>query len=98
MSYSLNLNSLPVAASVGLLFALPLGVAAQTAPASRATVSGTAVDGGAKAEPLPFATVLLRRAEAKGSGSALAPPSTAVPLTVARVAGAVWAATPKGSA
>ncbi|MDJ0365564.1 TonB-dependent receptor [Hymenobacter sp. H14-R3] len=65
MHYSLNINSLPVAASIGLLLTLPLAGRAQTGPAatltSRATVSGTAVDGGAKAEPLAFATVLLRR-------------------------------------
>jgi ferric enterobactin receptor len=60
MNYSLKLNSLLFLATLGL----PLSVAAQTAPAGRATVTGTAVDGGAKAEPLPFATVLLRHAEA----------------------------------
>jgi len=60
MNTSLKINSLLFLATLGL----PLSLAAQTAPASRATVSGTAVDGGAKAEPLPFATVLLRHAEA----------------------------------
>jgi ferric enterobactin receptor len=60
MNYSLKLNSLLFLATLGL----PLSVAAQTAPAGRATVTGTAVDDGAKAEPLPFATVLLRHAEA----------------------------------
>ncbi|GAB3638151.1 TonB-dependent receptor [Hymenobacter arcticus] len=47
-----------------MLLALPLASHAQTAPATRATISGTAVDGGTQAEPLSFATVLLRRAEA----------------------------------
>jgi ferric enterobactin receptor len=61
MNYSLKINSLLFLATLGL----PLSLAAQTAPApTRATVTGTAVDGGAKAEPLPFATVLLRHAEA----------------------------------
>ena len=61
MNSSLTVNSLFFLATLGL----PLGLAAQTAPAAtRATVSGTAVDGGAKAEPLSFATVLLRHAEA----------------------------------
>lgn len=60
MNSSLNFNSLLFLATLGL----PLSVAAQTTPAGRATVSGTAVDGGAKAEPLSFATVLLRHAEA----------------------------------
>jgi len=60
MNSPLSFNSLLFLATLGL----PLSLAAQTAPASRATVSGTAVDGGAKAEPLPFATVLLRHAEA----------------------------------
>jgi len=60
MNFSLKVNSFLFLATLGL----PLSLAAQTAPASRATVSGTAVDGGAKAEPLPFATVLLRHAEA----------------------------------
>ena len=72
MNYSLKINSLPALASLGLLLTLPSALLAQpqqgtsqTAPAAtRATLSGTAVDGGAKAEPLPFATVLLRRAEA----------------------------------
>ena len=61
MIYSLKINLLVALAGFGLL---PLAGRAQTAPTPRATVSGTAVDGGAKAEPLPFATVLLRRAEA----------------------------------
>jgi ferric enterobactin receptor len=61
MNTSLQLNALLFLATLGL----PLGLAAQTAPATtRATISGTAVDGGAKADPLPFATVLLRHAEA----------------------------------
>jgi len=60
MSYSLKINSLLFVATWGL----PLGLAAQTAPATRATVSGTAVAAGAQAEALPFATVLLRHAEA----------------------------------
>jgi len=61
MYYALKINSLLFLATLGL----PLSLAAQTAPTpTRATVSGTAVDGGAKAEPLPFATVLLRHAEA----------------------------------
>jgi ferric enterobactin receptor len=61
MNTSLQLNALLFLATLGL----PMGLAAQTAPATtRATVSGTAIDGGAKAEPLSFATVLLRHAEA----------------------------------
>lgn len=73
MNSSLNFNSLLFLATLGL----PLSVAAQTAPAGRATVSGTAVDGGAKAEPLPFATVLLRHAEA-GDTSLVASGQTAL--------------------
>jgi ferric enterobactin receptor len=73
MNYSLKLNSLLFLATLGL----PLSVAAQTAPASRATVTGTAVDGGAKAEPLPFAPVLLRHAEA-GDTSLVASGQTAL--------------------
>ena len=73
MNSSLTFNSLLFLATLGL----PLSLAAQTAPASRATVSGTAVDGGAKAEPLPFATVLLRHAEA-GDTSLVASGQTAL--------------------
>lgn len=73
MSSSLSFNSLLFLATLGL----PLSLAAQTAPASRATVTGTAVDGGAKAEPLPFATVLLRHAEA-GDTSLVASGQTAL--------------------
>jgi outer membrane receptor protein involved in Fe transport len=73
MNTSLQLNSLLFLATLGL----PLSLAAQTAPASRATVSGTAMDGGAKAEPLPFATVLLRHAEA-GDTSLVASGQTAL--------------------
>jgi ferric enterobactin receptor len=73
MNYSLKLNSLLFLATLGL----PLSLTAQTAPASRATVTGTAVDGGAKAEPLPFATVLLRHAEA-GDTSLVASGQTAL--------------------
>jgi ferric enterobactin receptor len=65
MSFSLKINSLLPLAGFGMLLTLPQGLRAQTAPAATsATVTGTAVDGGAKAEPLPFATVLLRHAEA----------------------------------
>ena len=67
MYYSLKINSLALAASFSTWLALPSAAQAQpkdgvsqTAPA---TLTGTAVDGGAKAEPLSFATVLLRRAE-----------------------------------
>jgi len=60
MTTSLTFNSLLFLATLGL----PLGLAAQTAPATRATVAGTAVDGSPKGEPLAFATVLLRHAEA----------------------------------
>ncbi|MGI4734761.1 MAG: outer membrane beta-barrel protein [Janthinobacterium lividum] len=65
MRFLLTIKSLlPVAAS-SLLLALPLGLRAQTAPATTsATLSGTAVASSASAEPLPFATVLLRHAEA----------------------------------
>lgn len=73
MNSSLTFNSLLFLSTLGL----PLSLAAQTAPASRATVSGTAVDGGAKAEPLPFATVLLRHAEA-GDTSLVASGQTAL--------------------
>jgi ferric enterobactin receptor len=73
MNYSLKVNSLLFLATLGL----PLSLAAQTAPAGRATVTGTAVDGGAKAEPLPFATVLLRHAEA-GDTSLVASGQTAL--------------------
>lgn len=73
MNSSLSFNSLLFLATLGL----PLSLAAQTAPASRATVSGTAVDGGAKAEPLPFATVLLHHAEA-GDTSLVASGQTAL--------------------
>jgi ferric enterobactin receptor len=59
MDYSLKINSLVLAASFSTWLVLPQAAQAQTAPA---TLTGTAVDGGAKAEPLPFATVLLRRA------------------------------------
>ena len=61
MNYALKISLLLAMSGFGLL---PLAGRAQTAPTPQATVSGTAVDGGAKAEPLPFATVLLRRAEA----------------------------------
>ncbi|WP_198172461.1 outer membrane beta-barrel protein [Hymenobacter ginkgonis] len=61
MNFSLKINSLLPIAGFGLLLTLPLGLRAQTTPA---TLTGKAVDGGAKAEPLPFATVLLRHAEA----------------------------------
>ena len=61
MNHALKISLLLTVSGFGLL---PLAGRAQTAPTPRATVSGTAVDGGAKAEPLPFATVLLRRAEA----------------------------------
>ena len=72
MHYSLKINSLVLAASFSTWLALPSVAQAQskegvsqTAPAATsATLTGTAVDGGAKAEALPFATVLLRRAEA----------------------------------
>jgi outer membrane receptor protein involved in Fe transport len=73
MNPSLSFNSLLFLATLGL----PLSLAAQTTPAGRATVSGTAVDGGAKAEPLPFATVLLRHAEA-GDTSLVASGQTAL--------------------
>jgi outer membrane receptor protein involved in Fe transport len=73
MNSSLSFNSLLFLATLGL----PLSLAAQTTPAGRATVSGTAVDGGAKAEPLPFATVLLRHAEA-GDTSLVASGQTAL--------------------
>ncbi len=63
MSYSLTISPLP-ATSLGLLLTLPLGLLAQTTPTTSATVSGTAVDAGPTAAPLPFATVLLRRATA----------------------------------
>jgi ferric enterobactin receptor len=71
MDYSLKINSLVLAASFSTWLVLPQAAQAQskesvsqTAPAtSTATLTGTAVDGGAKAEPLSFATVLLRRAE-----------------------------------
>ncbi|RYY21473.1 MAG: TonB-dependent receptor [Cytophagaceae bacterium] len=71
MHYSLKINSLAFAASFSTWLALPHGAqaqskegASQTAPAATsATLTGTAVDGGAKTEALPFATVLLRRAE-----------------------------------
>src|SRR5205823_6569524 len=65
MYFSLKINALLPLASFGMLLTLPQELQAQTAPAATsATVTGTAVDGGAKAEPLPFATVLLRHAEA----------------------------------
>ncbi len=73
MNSPLTSNSLLFLATLGL----PLSLAAQTAPAGRATVSGTAIDGGAKAEPLPFATVLLRHAEA-GDTSLVASGQTAL--------------------
>ena len=60
MSYSLKINLLLLLAALSL----PLAGRAQT---GSATVSGTAVAAGPKAEPLPFATVLLRRAEAADS-------------------------------
>jgi len=61
MNTSLKINLLLFLAAL----ALPLGLAAQTAPSAiRATISGTAASGAAQAEPLPFATVLLRHAEA----------------------------------
>lgn len=64
MDYSLKINSLVLAASFSTWLALPQAAQAQTTPAaSTTTLTGTALDGGAKAEPLPFATVLLRRAE-----------------------------------
>jgi ferric enterobactin receptor len=79
MNFSVKVNSFLFLASLGL----PLALAAQTAPASsRATVSGTAVDGGAKAEPLPFATVLLRHAEAADT-SLIASSQTALDGTFA---------------
>ena len=76
MSYSLKTTDLPTLAGLVALLALPLATlaqaqpgASQTTPASapsatRATLSGRAVAAGATAEPLPFATVLLRHAEA----------------------------------
>ena len=60
MNYSLKISILLALAALSQ----PLAGRAQTAPTPRATVSGTAVAAGAQAEPLPFATVLLRRAEA----------------------------------
>ncbi|NML63751.1 TonB-dependent receptor [Hymenobacter sp. RP-2-7] len=71
MNFSLKINALLAA---GLLLAAPValraqapGSAGQTAPSplaatQGATLGGTAVEAGAKAEPLPFATILLRRA------------------------------------
>ncbi|HET9505048.1 MAG TPA: outer membrane beta-barrel protein [Hymenobacter sp.] len=65
MSFLLNPNALFAFTGLALAATLPQGALAQSAPAAtQATLSGTAVDGGAKAEALPFATVLLRRAEA----------------------------------
>ena len=65
MTNSFKINAMPLSLGFTLLLGLPAGLRAQTAPAAtQATVTGTAVDAGAKAEPLPFATVLLRRAEA----------------------------------
>jgi ferric enterobactin receptor len=65
MSFLLNPNALFTFAGLALVLTLPHGALAQTAPAApQATITGTAVDGGPKAEALPFATVLLRRAEA----------------------------------
>ena len=69
MSFFLKTSHLP-AAGLGLLLALPLAALAQTTPAAASqtaahtTLSGTALDASTKSEPLPFATVLLRRAEA----------------------------------
>jgi ferric enterobactin receptor len=74
MNSLLSLNSLLFLATLGL----PLSAAAQTAPAAtRATVSGTAVDSSPKAEPLAFATVLLRHAEV-GDTSLVASGQTAL--------------------
>jgi len=64
MDFFLKTRSLLPALSLSLVLLLPASLPAQTTPATHATLTGTAVDGGAKAEPLPFATVLLRRAEA----------------------------------
>ena len=72
MSFFLKPNTLFAFAGLALVLTLPHDAlaqskesASQTAPvAGRATISGTAVDAGAKAEALPFATVLLRHAEA----------------------------------
>lgn len=65
MSFFLKHNTLFAFAGLALVFALPHGALAQTTPAAgRATLTGTAVDGSPKAEALPFATVLLRHAEA----------------------------------
>jgi outer membrane receptor protein involved in Fe transport len=64
MSFLLNHNTLFAFTGLALAATLPQGALAQTAPsATQATLSGKAVDG-AKAEALPFATVLLRHAEA----------------------------------
>ena len=72
MNSFLKINTLTAYAGLaaGLLLAPALraqtqGAASQAAPATtRATLRGTAAAAGAKAEPLPFATVLLKRAEA----------------------------------
>ena len=65
MSFFLKPNTLFAFAGLALVFALPHGALAQAAPAAgRATLTGTAVAGGPPAEALPFATVLLRHAEA----------------------------------
>ncbi|RZK97357.1 MAG: hypothetical protein EOO62_28165, partial [Hymenobacter sp.] len=72
MSFFLKSNVLFAFTGLALVLTLPHGALAQskentsqTAPAATsATLTGTAVDGGTKAEALPFATVLLRRAEA----------------------------------
>jgi ferric enterobactin receptor len=65
MSFFLNHNALFAFTGLALAATLPQGALAQSAPtATQATLSGKAVDGGAKADALPFATVLLRRAEA----------------------------------
>jgi ferric enterobactin receptor len=64
MSFLLKHNALFAFSGLALVLALPHGALAQTAPAATsATLTGTALDGGAKTEALPFATVLLRRAE-----------------------------------
>ncbi len=64
MSFFLKTNTLFTFTGLALVLTLPLGALAQKAPATAATLTGTAVDGGPKAEALPFATVLLRHAEA----------------------------------
>jgi len=67
MNFSLKINALLtagslLASSASLLAQTPAGASQTTPVTTRATLSGTALDAGAKAEPLPFATVLLKRA------------------------------------